>query len=586
MTLLLALLPAAQALSLSLVSEQTLTSGILLRKYRTSSPSTNTWVAVVNLCRDGVYLDATRAADSTQSTGSWANGMGVDLAVNGDFYRTDPLRVYGDAIGGGVRWPLVQTGVHSDYAGEWYYHDYGWVAFGHDWVDYTHTGWVKNNASIFGGLAGWDPGTVAPAPRPGTLALVSGFPELVVEGRAMTCADPEASSCFPDRGDMRDRHPRTAIGLTEDLSQLLLVVVDGRTSSSSGMYGSELADLMSQLGAWIAFNHDGGGSSQMWADGEGYLNDVEGNNSGSSARSVANHWGVYAGGNDGLPARPGHCATASPCATIPADGATVDNADTCWRGFGDPDYWRTETGGVGGRLRWTNAFRSSSPDNWAWWQLHFAEAGTYRVEVSVDATWSVHEAVRYEVRHDGGTDTVTIDPTAASSWATLGTWDFAEGGDQWVAVFDNVTSGSVASGQHIVADAVRVTRVDPYCGDGACTEDERCAGCDDCPPAGDEVAGNGVDDDCDGSVDERPADTGGNDTGSVDTGWDTGPAPDTASADTATPWEPTLPGEPEMLGSACGCSGVRSATPGASLGMGAALLAALGTRRRRDRPRS
>ena len=382
---------------------------------------------------------------------------------------------------------------------------------------------------------------------------------------------------------MRDRHPRTAIGLNADLSQLLLVTVDGRTSSSSGMYGSELADLMSQLGAWVAFNHDGGGSSQMWADGEGYLNDVEGNNSGSSARSVANHWGVYAGGDDGLPARPGPCASASPCATVPASGATIDNADTCWRGFGDPDYWRSEAGGVGGRLRWTNAFRGSSPDNWAWWQLHFAEGGTYRVEVSVDSTWSVHDAVRYEVRHDGATDTVTIDPTAATSWATLGTYTFAEGGEQWVAVFDNVASGSVASGQHIVADAVRVTRVDPYCGDGACSDAERCAGCDDCPPVGEEVAGNGVDDDCDGSVDERPQDTGGADTSDDGTPDDTATVDDTAIPDTAAPVDPALPGEPEMLGSACGCAGVRPGGHGASLGVGAALAALI--LRRRSRPR-
>ena len=68
---------------------------------------------------------------------------------------------------------------------------------------------------------------------------------------------------------MRDRHPRTAMGLSRDKQTFLLVVVDGRSGRSSGMYGTELAALMDKLGAWTALNLDGGGSSQMWVDGDG-----------------------------------------------------------------------------------------------------------------------------------------------------------------------------------------------------------------------------------------------------------------------------------------------------------------------------
>ena len=38
------------------------------------------------------------------------------------------------------------------------------------------------------------------------------------------------------------------------------------------MYGAELAELMELLGAWEAFNLDGGGSTQMWAGGS-YVNE-------------------------------------------------------------------------------------------------------------------------------------------------------------------------------------------------------------------------------------------------------------------------------------------------------------------------
>ena len=53
-----------------------------------------------------------------------------------------------------------------------------------------------------------------------------------------------------------------------------------------GMYGSELAELMGQLGAYFALNVDGGGSSHQ-AGGYKIIP--------RSYRTVANHLGVYAG---------------------------------------------------------------------------------------------------------------------------------------------------------------------------------------------------------------------------------------------------------------------------------------------------
>lgn len=58
------------------------------------------------------------------------------------------------------------------------------------------------------------------------------------------------------------RAPRTALGLTKD-GRLLLVVVDGRQTTSAGMTLLELALFMQELGAVDALNLDGGGSSEM-----------------------------------------------------------------------------------------------------------------------------------------------------------------------------------------------------------------------------------------------------------------------------------------------------------------------------------
>ena len=59
-------------------------------------------------------------------------------------------------------------------------------------------------------------------------------------------------------------HPRTAIGIDADGRKLLILVVDGRSSSSRGYTMVELATMMTALGAENALNLDGGGSSTMW----------------------------------------------------------------------------------------------------------------------------------------------------------------------------------------------------------------------------------------------------------------------------------------------------------------------------------
>lgn len=75
---------------------------------------------------------------------------------------------------------------------------------------------------------------------------VGGGPWLVKEGEVQEVTD--------------TRHPRTAVGIKEDGS-ILLVVADGRSDISAGLSFEELAQYMKELGAVEALNLDGGGSS-------------------------------------------------------------------------------------------------------------------------------------------------------------------------------------------------------------------------------------------------------------------------------------------------------------------------------------
>ena len=191
---------------------------------------------------------------------------------------------------------------------------------------------------------------------------------------------------------------------------------------------------------------------------------------------------------------------------IPATGGIVDNTDAAFELFGPVQYWRTETQGYGGSLRWTNALvYNTTPSNWAWWQVDIADEGDYLVEWYATPAFSVYASAEYEVVADSNSNTVYIDQGAASAgWNTIGTYHFAAGAGQYIAVYDTGPAG--ISSQHIVADSIRLTRVGDWCGDGTCTTSagEDCSSCaDDCLlPQEDPF--NGLDDDCNGLVDDDP----------------------------------------------------------------------------------
>ncbi|MEN0053743.1 MAG: phosphodiester glycosidase family protein [Mucilaginibacter sp.] len=67
------------------------------------------------------------------------------------------------------------------------------------------------------------------------------------------------------------RHPRSAMAITDN-NRVLMIAVDGRDANSAGMSLFELRKILHWLHCRDGVNLDGGGSTTLWAKGEGVIN--------------------------------------------------------------------------------------------------------------------------------------------------------------------------------------------------------------------------------------------------------------------------------------------------------------------------
>jgi hypothetical protein len=147
------------------------------------------------------------------------------------------------------------------------------------------------------------------------------------------------------------------------------------------------------------------------------------------------------------------------CEPIPPEGRIVDESEVCFEKGGPAEYWRTEAAGWNDSLFWTHATDDPDAANFARWSFDFEEAGLYRLEAYTQAPWAESVQAPYTVTHGGDTDTVVVDQTAADGWNEIGEFLFAAGPDQSLYLPDN-TGEAVSTQTQIVADAVRLTRID------------------------------------------------------------------------------------------------------------------------------
>ena len=113
---------------------------------------------------------------------------------------------------------------------------------------------------------------------------LSGYYALLINGR--------------NNGGMRDRHPRSAVGISRNGRYLILMAIDGRQPGySESASTGETAEWIRKLGAYNALNLDGGGSTALVIEGPDGAPVVLNRPCGSPPgveRRVANHLGVFA----------------------------------------------------------------------------------------------------------------------------------------------------------------------------------------------------------------------------------------------------------------------------------------------------
>lgn len=190
---------------------------------------TTVYVADVQLADISLLKTAlagnTYARNLTETTSVQAANAGAILAINGDYYGAQER---GYVLRNGVLYRAsAQSGTDA-------------LVIGADGKFRIITE-GETSADTLVREGAWQVLTFGPALINGGQVTVSSSDEV---GRAMTS------------------NPRTAIGQISE-GHYLLVVSDGRTKESTGLSLRQLAELMQSLGAQIAYNLDGGGSSTM-----------------------------------------------------------------------------------------------------------------------------------------------------------------------------------------------------------------------------------------------------------------------------------------------------------------------------------
>jgi exopolysaccharide biosynthesis protein len=160
----------------------------------------------------------------------FAKKVGAQIAINANFFsKTESC---GITAGDGQLWTKVYEGCPMT------------MAFFRDGSISIFKGQVRKDGAL--------------SPSIGLVAAVSGRPRLIEDSQASPPLETFATV----------RHPRTALGLKND-GTLVILVADGRREAALGFTGPEMSEILLREGEVNAINLDGGGSTTLYIEKEG-----------------------------------------------------------------------------------------------------------------------------------------------------------------------------------------------------------------------------------------------------------------------------------------------------------------------------
>jgi uncharacterized protein (TIGR03382 family) len=141
--------------------------------------------------------------------------------------------------------------------------------------------------------------------------------------------------------------------------------------------------------------------------------------------------------------------TASRC-VLASDGLIAPRS-ACYLAGGEPRFWQRTLPGAPE----TTMTTASAAANFARWSLSPGRATRYSIEVRVPADIG-NAMATYRVAHAGTTTDVVVDQATAGGFVSLGDFDLAADGSEYVELADNTGTAD----QTLVFDTVRVLALD------------------------------------------------------------------------------------------------------------------------------
>lgn len=153
----------------------------------------------------------------------------------------------------------------------------------------------------------------------------------------------------------------------------------------------------------------------------------------------------------------GSCIKHPNCTTkIKSSGGIVDDTDECFTRTVSNNYFSTNAG-YGSSLQFAYVNGGSAAASGTW-NLTLESAGTYEVLAYVDQkVGALTGNAPYKIRAKGVEKNVKVKLAGKNGWVSLGKFDFAAGGDQWVKLTDATGEQYSSGNQRVVFDAIQLS---------------------------------------------------------------------------------------------------------------------------------